>query len=68
MLHTLATAGNTARETAKVAVERIKAAKATTEPRRGASPAPAKAPLITEDMSLDQAFDAAWAAAKAERT
>jgi hypothetical protein len=68
MLYTLATAGNTARETAKVAVDRIKAAKVASEPRRGGSPAPAKAPIVTADMSLDEAFDAAWAAAKAERT
>ena len=68
MLHTLATAGNTARATAKVAVERIKAAKETAgEPRRGAAPTPPKEHIITDDMSLDEAFDAAWAAAKAEQ-
>jgi hypothetical protein len=67
MLYTLATAGNTARATAKVAAERIKAAQTTAEPRRGAAPVAATGSLITEDMTLDQAFDAAWAAAKAEQ-
>jgi hypothetical protein len=67
MLYTLATAGNTARDTAKVAAARIKAAQTTAEPRRGAAPAPAPASIITDDMSLDQAFDAAWAQAKAEQ-
>ena len=67
MLYTLATAGNTASETAKTAATRIKAAQAAAEPRRGAAPAPAAASIITDDMSLDQAFDAAWAAAKAEQ-
>ena len=67
MLYTLATAGSTASETAKTAATRIKAAQAAAEPRRGAAPAPAAASIITDDMSLDQAFDAAWAAAKAEQ-
>lgn len=67
MLYTLATAGNTARATAKVAAERIKVAQKTAEPRRGGAPVVApKQSLITEDMTLDQAFDAAWAASKSE--
>jgi hypothetical protein len=67
MLYTLATAGNTARATAKVAAERIKTAQTTAEPRRGgAKVTAAPASLITEDMTLDQAFDAAWAQAKSE--
>jgi hypothetical protein len=68
MLFTVATAGNTAAKVAKVAAERIKVAQTTAEPRRGAAPAKASTvPEITEDMSLDEAFDAAWAAAKASR-
>jgi hypothetical protein len=50
-----------------VAAERIKAAQTTAEPRRGAAPVAAAGSLITEDMTLDQAFDAAWAAAKSEQ-
>lgn len=63
LLYSSATAGNTATNVAKRAAERIKAAQASAEPRRGAAPAKPTTG-VTPEMSLDEAFDAAWAEAQ----
>jgi hypothetical protein len=63
VLYTIATAGGQAQKVAKVAAERIKAAQSSAEPRRGAAPVKTGGSKVRKDMSLDEAFDAAWAEA-----
>jgi hypothetical protein len=67
LLHTLATAGDTASKTAKLAAERIRAAQESAEPRRGSAPATTGGGGVKDDMTISDAFDAAWAEIKSER-